>query len=131
MYWAALLASVLTGNPLLERVTHFENFVAAMFAASLAFAGWFAVRWALDLRRHAVASAERRDRRSLLRYGFNAVFWLAFVLWYAVPTMEAVTDWTATAGAICSLFGAALAASASLTIGMVRSPRSIPAGVGR
>jgi protein-S-isoprenylcysteine O-methyltransferase Ste14 len=116
VYWTLLLASLLTGNPLLERISHFENFVTAMFGCSVAFTGYFAARWVQDAKKQ-LQGEQRRDARGLLRFGWKAIFWLAFVLWYVGPQYEFFTDWCATAGGVACLSGLALVVSGALTVG--------------
>lgn len=55
----------------------------------------------------------------MLRYLWNAVFWLGFVLWYAAPPVTSVADYTGTPGAVMCVFGAAVAVAAALQVGMV------------
>ncbi|KAI3431003.1 hypothetical protein D9Q98_009405 [Chlorella vulgaris] len=117
VYWSLLLVSVLTGNELISRLVHFEVYSTLMFAASALFTLYHSVRFATDLRRHMKTEA-RRDWRLVLRYLWNAVFWLGFVLWYAVPPASGVPDYTGAPGVVMCLFGAVLAAGATLQAGM-------------
>ena len=119
LYFSILLASIFTGNRHLTNIASFANFVTAMFLASAAFTGWSATRWITDIRENLAEAQRRRDFRALLRFGWSAVFWLGFVMWYAVPPMEALTQWTGTAGAICCLYGIALAGSSAVMVGSV------------
>jgi hypothetical protein len=121
-YWGLLLASLFTTNPLLARITHFENYTLSMCLTSLAFSAYFGIQWARDARRHARRD-ERRDVKGLLRYGWNAIFWLGFVLWYAAPAYPGVTELTGTPGTICCIFGLMLALSAAVQSGSVRCYR--------
>ncbi|KAL4420749.1 hypothetical protein ABPG75_010405 [Micractinium tetrahymenae] len=115
-YWSLLLVSVLTGNDLVSRIVHFENYTTAMFLSSLLFTLYHTVRFVKDMRQHLQTEA-RRDWRQLLRFGWNAIFWAAFVLWYAAPPVASVADYTGTPGAVMCLFGAALALVAALQVG--------------
>lgn len=45
------------------------------------------------------------------------------MLWYIVPPLAGITEWTGTPGAIMCLFGLALALSAAATEGLVSTPR--------
>jgi hypothetical protein len=45
-----------------------------------------------------------------------------FVLWYAVPPVGGITEWTGTPGAIMSLYGLGLAICAAFTEGLVSCP---------
>lgn len=126
-YWSTLLLSILTDNKWLDAAAHFGNFVSAMTIASFFFTGWCAINWVLDVRRH-LANSERkkRDAQGVLRYGWRALFWLGFVLWYAIDPVDAVVEWSATPGAIMCTYGLALAASSALQIGSVRQRAASP-----
>ncbi|PSC70662.1 Cobalt-zinc-cadmium resistance [Micractinium conductrix] len=115
-YWSLLLVSVLTGNDFVSRLVRFENYTTAMFASSVAFTLWHTVNFARDVRQHLQSEA-RRDWRQLLRFAWNAIFWLAFVLWYAAPPVASLADYTGTPGAFCCLYGAGLALMAALQVG--------------
>jgi hypothetical protein len=52
-----------------------------------------------------------------------------FVLWYIMPPVPAITEYTGTAGAIMSLFGIGLALSAALLVGMVSAAMLHPSPV--
>lgn len=119
-YWTTLLVSVLTGNKWLDGLSHFRNFVSAMALASAIFAGYFVIRWLADVRRHMVSKERHRDFQGALRYGWRALFWLAFVLWYTTGPVEAVLEWSGTPGAIMCTYGLVLAASSALLVGSVR-----------
>lgn len=121
IYFSVLLASIFTGNRHLTNIASFANFVTAMFLASAAFTGWSATRWLTDIREHLADAQRKKDFRALMRFGWSSVFWLGFVMWYAVPPMEALTQWTGTAGAICCLYGIALAGSSAMMVGSVSS----------
>jgi protein-S-isoprenylcysteine O-methyltransferase Ste14 len=116
-YFAVLLASISTGNPLLTRVASFANFVTAMFLTSAAFTGWSATRWFTDVRKNLATAQREKDFKSLLKYGWSAMFWLGFALWYAVPPYQKIANWTGTAGAICCLYGIALAGTSAIMVG--------------
>lgn len=116
-YWSLLLVSVITGNDLLSKITHFEYYTTAMFGASAVLTAFHGVRFLLDAGRQV----KRRVDLSwdqFLRYSWNAVFWLGFVLWYAAPPLAGITEWTGTPGAIMCLFGLCLAGSAAVTEGL-------------
>ena len=120
LYFAVLFLSILSGNRHLTNLASFANFVTAMFLASAMFTGYSATRWLADVREHlADVNRRRKDFRALLRYAWSAVFWSGFCLWYAVPPLTAPTiiQWTGIAGAICCLYGIALAGSSALMIG--------------
>ena len=70
-----LLLSVLTGSDLLGRLTHFESYTTVMFCTSVLFSIFSALQFARDARRHFKSEAAR-DWRLVLRYSWNAVFWL-------------------------------------------------------
>jgi protein-S-isoprenylcysteine O-methyltransferase Ste14 len=116
-YFAILLASIFTGNPQLVRVASFANFVTAMFLASAAFTGWSFTKWLADIRENLATAQREKDLKSLLKYGWSAMFWLGFALWYAVPPYQALSNWTGTAGAICCLYGATLAGTSAIMVG--------------
>lgn len=117
IYFGVLLASIFTGNRRLTSIAAFTNLINAMFLASAAFTGWSATRWLADVRQHISTTQVRRDFRALLRYGWSALFWAGFVLWYAVPPLEYLTQWTGTAGAICCLYGVTLAVLSAVLVG--------------
>ncbi|EFN50855.1 hypothetical protein CHLNCDRAFT_55522 [Chlorella variabilis] len=88
-----------------------------MFASSALFTLYHTVRFVRDLQQHLKGDA-RNDWRLMLRYLWNAVFWLGFVLWYAAPPVTSVADYTGTPGAVMCVFGAAVAVAAALQVGM-------------
>lgn len=116
-YFGLLLASIFTGNEQLTSIASFANFVTAMFLASAAFTGWSASRWLADVRKNLATAQRDKDFKSLLKYGWSAMFWLGFALWYAVPPYQALSNWTGTAGAICCLYGIALAGTSAIMVG--------------
>lgn len=119
IYFGVLLASIFTGNRQLTNIAAITNLINAMFLASAAFTGWSATRWIQDVRQHITATQRQKDLKALLRYGWSALFWAGFVLWYAVPPLEILTQWTGTAGAICCLYGITLAVFSALMVGTV------------
>jgi len=116
-YFGILLASIFTGNKQLTSIASFANFVTAMFLASAAFTGWSATRWLQDVRKNLATAQRDKDFKSLLKYGWSAMFWFGFALWYAVPPYRALSNWTGTAGAICCLYGIALAGTSAMMTG--------------
>lgn len=116
-YWGMLLVSVLTGNDQLSRLVHFENYTTVMFASTALCTLYYTFKFVRDLRQHLKSEA-RSDWRQMLRYCWNAVFWLGFVLWYAAPAVTTLADYTGTPGSVMCLFGATLAVVASLQVGM-------------
>jgi protein-S-isoprenylcysteine O-methyltransferase Ste14 len=117
IYFGVLLASIFTGNRQLTNIAAITNLINAMFLASAAFTGWSATRWIQDVRQHITTTQRQKDLKALLRYGWSALFWAGFVLWYAVPPLEILTQWTGTAGAICCLYGITLAVFSALMVG--------------
>eukprot|EP00889_Picochlorum_renovo_P002835 jgi/Picre1/29865/NNA_005247.t1 len=105
-YWAILLASILSGNTVLTRLAQFKVFVSLMCIASFAFASWFLARCIKDVQNHTESITVDKDLSGLYRYGWRALFWLGFVLFYAAPTASApVTDLLAIPGAVMCLYG--------------------------
>jgi len=116
-YFGILIASIFTGNKQLTSIASFANFVTVMFLASAAFTGWSATIWVKDVRKNLATAQRDKDFKSLLKYGWSAMFWLGFALWYAVPPYQALSNWTGTAGAICCLYGIALAGTSAIMVG--------------
>ncbi|KAL6777904.1 hypothetical protein ACKKBG_A16155 [Auxenochlorella protothecoides x Auxenochlorella symbiontica] len=116
-YWSLLLLSVLTGNDFLSRIAQFETYTTAMFVASTAFSTFFGLKWWHDARRE-LRREQTSDWRALLRYSWNALFWLGFVLWYSVPPLTVVTDYAGTAGSIACVYGVVLTLSSALMVGV-------------
>jgi len=117
-YWAILLASILSGNTVLTRLAQFKVFVSLMCIASFAFASWFLARCIKDVQNHTESITVDKDLSGLYRYGWRALFWLGFVLFYAAPTASApVTDLLAIPGAVMCLYGLALVASSAVIVG--------------
>lgn len=116
-YWGALLISVLTGNDFLAKVAHFEVYTSLMFGISCLFSIYFLAKWVVDMKKH-LQEEKIRDVKSLLRYSWNAAFWLGFVLWYAAPVSLTAVELTGTPGAIMCIYGIGLALSSALLVGM-------------
>lgn len=117
-YWAILLASILSGNTVLTRLAEFKVFVSLMCIASFAFASWFLARCIKDVENHTESITVDKDLSGLYRYGWRALFWLGFVLFYAAPSASAaVTDMLAIPGAVMCLYGLALVASSAVIVG--------------
>lgn len=74
-YWSLLLLSVLTGNDVLSRIAQFETYTTTMFVASAVFSTFFGLKWWRDARRKLLVE-QTSDWRALLRYAWNALFWL-------------------------------------------------------
>ncbi|GAB4820279.1 hypothetical protein N2152v2_007325 [Parachlorella kessleri] len=109
--------ALVSGNDVISRFTNFEYYTTAMLGTSVAFAAYHLNRWMVHAGKQLRKQVEF-DGSQFLRYSWNAVFWLGFVLWHAVPQLAGLIEWTATPGAIMSLFGLALAISAAFTEGM-------------
>ena len=118
-YFTVLLAGIFSGNKHLTRLSSLTNFVTAFFFASAAFTTFAATRWLNDIWFQLSDKKRRRDFRSLLKFSWSALFWFSFVLWYSVSpiTDVALLEWTGTVGAICCLYGIALAGSSALMSG--------------
>jgi hypothetical protein len=118
-YWCILLASILSGSKTLTMLAQFKVFVSAMCAASFAFTSWFAARCIKDVSQHLEKKEVDKDLSGIFRYGWRAIFWLAFVLFYTVPPSYSVTRLMAVPGAVMCLYGLALAGFSAIIVGTV------------
>eukprot|EP00887_Chlorella_sp_A99_P007341 scaffold2.g7341.t1 len=117
IYWTSLLFSIVTGNELLSRLSHFAHYTTGMFVLSLGFFLFHVVRFLHDMHQRLQNDA-RTDWRELLRFAWLSVFWAGFVLWYATPPVTPVAEWAGTPGAVAAVFGLAISLAAVLHTGM-------------
>jgi hypothetical protein len=115
-YWSLLLVAVFTGNEILSKVAEFQKYSAIMCFISCLAVGWFLTRWAMERGRAESAA----DRVAALRYGWNALLWAGFVLFYTAPPYTLATAYTGNVGIIAAAFGFLLSLTSAFTIGSVR-----------
>lgn len=117
-YWGIWLAAMLSGNTLLTKMSQFKFFCFVMCISSVAFSSWFAARCIKDVYKvHDDTDAMSLDLSGFYRYGWRALFWLAFVLFYIVPTYPYVANVFAIPGAVMCLYGLVLIGSAAAITG--------------
>lgn len=116
-YWGIWLAAMLSGNVLLTRLSQFKVFCFLMCSSSVAFSSWFAARCIKDVYKVHDEQDMIVDLSGFYRYGWRALFWLAFVLFYIVPTYPQMANFFAIPGAVMCLYGLVLVGSSAAIIG--------------
>lgn len=117
-YWGIWLAAMLSGNTLLTSLSQFKFFCFLMCISSVAFSSWFAARCVKDVYKvHEDNNDMIIDLSGFYRYGWRALFWLAFVLFYIVPTYPHMANFFAIPGAVMCLYGMVLVGSSAAIIG--------------